>query len=340
MKASKTKAIGTPSWWKGRRIIAEGRNFEKEVRRSLRKLATELSEPVMERAVKAVTTFDELRRAQPRDWRAISGAINELERLIAGELAAARKGVFRQYAESIAWAALIALVIRFFLLEPFQIPTGSMIPSLLIEDHIFVSKCSYGIQIPFVNTYIVRWGQPERGDVIVFPFPVEFKPGCREAPGGEDRDCSHPDYQQDFIKRVVGLPGDRMALRGNRLYVNGELVPVEVLDEPEDCAVKDALGRSIHCVCDRQRETFGDKSFVTRHIRAMAGDLGCINQPDWPLDRDSYEVPEGHVFCMGDNRDNSSDGRYWGSVPIDTVKGHALFIWYATDAGRIFSAVP
>ncbi|MFH1529252.1 MAG: signal peptidase I [Pseudomonadota bacterium] len=330
----------TPSWWRGRRLISEGRSFSREVRRTLRKLRGELSEAVVERAGKAVLTFEELRTAQDRDWRAIAAAISELGRLLEGELAAARKGVLRQYAESIAWAALIALVIRFFLLEPFQIPTGSMIPSLLVEDHIFVLKCTYGIQVPFLNSYVARWGQPERGDVIVFPFPVKEKPGCREAPGGENRDCAHPDYQKDFIKRVVGLPGDRMSLRNNRILVNGEPIDAEVLDEPEKCDIKDGLGRSIHCVCDRQRETMGDNVFVSRHIRALAGDLGCINQPDWPFDSDGYEVPEGHVFCMGDNRDNSSDGRYWGSVPIDTIKGKALFIWYATDTSRIFSEVP
>jgi len=289
----------------------------------MRKLEGELSDTVTKRAGEAVVTFEEQRAAETRDWRTLSAAINELERLLEGELAAARKGVLRQYAESIAWAACIALVIRFFLLEPFQIPTGSMIPSLLIEDHIFVAKCSYGVQVPFMNTYVASWSRPERGDVIVFPFPKEGK-----------------DFGKDFIKRVVALPGDRVSLRGNRLFVNGETVETEVLEDPEDCTVRDGLGRSIHCICDRQRETMGDNVFISRHIRPMAGDLGCINQSDWPLDEDAYEVPEDHVFCMGDNRDNSSDGRYWGSVPIDTVKGKALFIWYASDASRIFSAVP
>ena len=340
MTGQRKNQNGTVSWWRGRRLLREGRTLARDVRRALRKLDGEISAAVVERAGKAVVTFDEQRVAAPRDWRAISAATNELERLLEGELAAARKGVLRQYAESIAWAAVIALVIRFFLLEPFQIPTGSMIPSLLVEDHIFVAKCSYGVQIPFVNSYVLQWGQPARGDVIVFPFPVKEKPGCREAPGGEDRDCSHPDYQKDFIKRVVGLPGDRVSLRNNRIHINGEPIESELLDDPEDCAVKDALGRVIHCVCDRQRETMGDTVFVTRHIRPLAGDLGCINQPDWPLVGAAYEVPEGHVFCMGDNRDNSSDGRYWGSVPVDTVKGKALFIWYASDASRIFSEVP
>ncbi len=340
MTAARKSKGKTPSWWRRRRLVSEGRNFARDVRRALRKLEGEISEAVIERARKAVTTFHEVRTAETRDWPALSAAINELERLLEGELAAARKGVLRQYAESIAWAAVIALVIRFFLLEPFQIPTGSMIPSLLIEDHIFVLKCTYGVQVPFVNTYLARWGVPERGDVIVFPFPVKEKPGCRDLPGGENRDCAHPDYQKDFIKRVVGLPGDQMSLRNNRIHVNGEPVETELLGEPDECDIKDVLGRAIHCLCDRQRETMGDNVFVSRHIRPMAGDLGCINQPDWPQNGEAYEVPEGHVFCMGDNRDNSSDGRYWGSVPIDSVKGKALFIWYASDTSRIFSEVP
>ncbi|MBM4370262.1 MAG: signal peptidase I [Deltaproteobacteria bacterium] len=313
-----------PSWWRGRKILAEGRRHAGEVRRGLRKLGASVPEPVRERALQAVKDFEEQRRARPRDWRVLLAAAGELDRLLAGELASARKGVIRQYAESIAWAGLIALVIRFFLLEPFQIPTGSMIPSLQVEDHIFVAKCSYGIPIPFLNRYLVRWGEPARGDVIVFPFPVK----------------DSKDYNKDFIKRVVGLPGDRIRLRGNRLHVNGEPVDTELLSPADDCAVKDGFGRTLHCLCDRQRETLGDAEYVSRHIRPLAGDLGCVNMPDWPLEDDPFVVPEGHVFCMGDNRDNSSDGRYWGTVPIDTVKGRALFIWYASDLRRIFDSVP
>lgn len=234
------------------------------------------------------------------------------------------RGVIRQYAESIAWAAVIALAIRFFLLEPFQIPTGSMIPSLEIHDRLFVAKCSYGVQIPFMDTYLVRWSTPARGDVVVFPFPVE----------------NSEDYGKDFIKRVIGLPGDEIQLRNNHLVINGEEQSAVLEAAPVDCKVRVGTLEKT-CQCIRQQESFGNGEFITRHIRADQPDLYCreLGMPDWALGR-PYRVPEGTIFVMGDNRDNSHDSRGWGTVPIDTIKGKALFIWYADDLSRIFSSVP
>jgi len=249
------------------------------------------------------------------------------------------KGTFRQYAESIAWAVGVALLIRSFLFEPFQIPTGSMIPTLQIGDHIFVSKSVYGIKLPFTSDYLIRWGLPERGDIVVFPFPVK----------------GHHDYGKDFIKRVVGLPGDRVRLEGNRLLING--APIATVRES---GLHDCGGNSENRPCSRcvqQKEEMGGHEFITQHCPE-----GDYQSGEWPrtlpgMDPQEFVVPDDRVFVMGDNRDNSADGRFWTrdvtdqftpqfrpnpdiqTVPIGVLKGRAVLVWWAEDKGRLFSVI-
>ena len=251
----------------------------------------------------------------------------------------ASKSVIRQYTESIGWAVGIALLIRFFLFEPFKIPTGSMIPTLQIGDHIFVSKSAFGIKLPFMDDYLVRWDSPRHGDIVVFPFPVQ----------------GHVDHGKDFIKRVIGLPGDEIMLHDNVLYINGEPVPTEVQDKMQDCGGNPASRPCNQCVL--QQEKRDGHTYLTQHCPSNS-----MTHPDWPRALPSstpakFIVPDDSIFVMGDNRDNSADGRFWTadamdqftpqyrpdptiqSVPLRILKGRAVVIWWAEDKSRIFSLV-
>lgn len=196
------------------------------------------------------------------------------------------------YAKSFFPVLLVVLVLRSFLVEPFQIPSGSMRPTLEVGDFILVNKFTYGLRLPVIHTKIVEFGEPERGDVMVFRFPNE--PAV------------------NFIKRVVGLPGDRIRYEGKQLYVNGSAVPKTLLAEGSDGAadlllLEERLGEIEHRIYNNPR------------------DLG-------PQMRELV-VPAGHYFTMGDNRDHSNDSRYWGFVPEDNIVGEAFAVWMHWNAG-------
>jgi signal peptidase I len=204
---------------------------------------------------------------------------------------------------------LAVFVLRSFLFEPFKIPSGSMIPTLLIGDLILVNKYHYGVRLPVINKKIIANHDPKRGDVMVFRYP-------------KDRSI-------DYIKRVVGLPGDEVTWRDQKLSVNGQEVPLEALPPPgyydEDSlryfpVFKEKLGEVEHriLVNPQARRPFGpDEAYVfpfRENCRYSAEGVSC-------------KVPPGHYFMMGDNRDNSEDSRYWGFVPDENIVGRAFFVW-------------
>ncbi len=199
----------------------------------------------------------------------------------------------------------IVFLLRSFLFEPFRIPSGSMLPTLHIGDFILVNKFDYGIRLPVTNTKIIPVGSPERGDVVVFKYPM--------------------DTQVDYIKRVVGLPGDTVEYRDKVLYVNGV--------EQKQTGSRDFVDDSTMITLEERDEQLGE----VNHLIARDG-----RRPSWvPLQGilrkekscDYNErgfvctVPEGHYFMMGDNRDNSEDSRYWGFVPDEDLVGRAVLIW-------------
>ncbi|MFN3375367.1 MAG: signal peptidase I [Burkholderiaceae bacterium] len=196
-------------------------------------------------------------------------------------------------------------VLRSFLFEPFKIPSGSMIPTLRVGDLILVNKFAYGLRLPVIHTRITEGTAPARGDVMVFRYP--------------------PQPNMDYIKRVVGLPGDEVAYLNKRLTVNGK--PVETQ------ALPDFLDEGSMRYFKQYEEHLGERTHrIIVNPDAPAFVQGVTEHPHRDLCRYSVEgvvckVPEGHYFMMGDNRDNSLDSRYWGFVPEKNIVGKAFFVW-------------
>lgn len=182
------------------------------------------------------------------------------------------KSKFREYTEAIVLAIILALFIRAFVVQAFKIPSGSMIPTLLVGDHILVNKFIYGLKVPFYSKKIFPFEDPKRGDVIVFIYPE--------------------DPSKDFIKRVIGVGGDTIEIRNKKVLINGQ--------EYED-----------------------PHAYYSNYSLAFAG--GCPYCG--PL-----KVPQNHLFVLGDNRDNSKDSRYWGFVPLESVRGKAFMIYWSNGS--------
>lgn len=216
-----------------------------------------------------------------------------------------REPMLVEYAKAFFPVIFAVLILRSFVIEPFRIPSNSMMPTLLTGDFILVSKYSYGLRLPVLNTKILDLGEPQRGDVIVFRFP--HNPAV------------------DYIKRVVGLPGDVIGYSDKRIVLNGE--PVAQL--PVGRYSGEGSGRGM----TGAREALENLDGVEHEIltRDEAPDLppGCGRLALGPV-----EVPPGHYFVMGDNRDNSNDSRCWGFVPEDNLVGKAFAIWMHWDGER------
>ncbi len=195
--------------------------------------------------------------------------------------------------------------LRSFLVEPFKIPSGSMIPTLLVGDLILVNKFHYGLRIPVINTKITNGEKPQRGDVMVFRYP--------------------PKPSLDYIKRVVGLPGDTVAYLNKRLTINGKTIETQTVPEffDEDSMryfkqYQEALGAQPHRLLNDD-----DRPAFIPGVEKFPGFEAC----NYTIEGVTCKVPEGHYFMMGDNRDNSMDSRYWGFVPEKNIVGKAFFVW-------------
>ena len=202
---------------------------------------------------------------------------------------------------------VVVFLIRSFWIEPFKIPSGSMKPTLLVGDFILVNKYTYGIRIPVINKKVIDVNPVRRGDVVVFRYPI--------------------DPSVDYIKRVVGIPGDKVLYRGKRLTINGEAVAVQGSGFYTDSEINymrlptfsEKLGEKNH----QMMIVPAQPPVNLAEVRQFAHRENC----EYNDDGFSCTVPAGHYFMMGDNRDQSSDSRYWGFVPDDHVKGRAFLVW-------------
>jgi len=206
-----------------------------------------------------------------------------------------KESVLVEYARSFFPVILVVLILRSFLIEPFRIPSGSMMPTLLAGDFILVNKNAYGIRLPAVDLKIIETGSPKRGDVVVFRYPE--------------------DPSVDYIKRVVGLPGDTISYYGKQLYVNGEPAKQKRL------GIYTATGTALYMTgADRRIEALGNTEHEILVVKGRRSPEG------------EFVVPDGHYFVMGDNRDNSNDSRVWGFVPDENLVGKAFMIWMSWDS--------
>jgi len=202
-----------------------------------------------------------------------------------------------EYARSFFPIILIVLLLRSFLIEPFRIPSGSMIPTLQVGDFILVNKYSYGIRLPLLGSKIIEIGEPKRGDIVVFRFP--------------------DDPSIDYIKRVIGLPGDRISYMDKTVYINGKPARQETLGVYTGMGSVRGMSGASHRI--EHLDSVDHEILVQMMRRSIDGE---------------FEVPAGHYFVMGDNRDNSNDSRFWGTVPEENLIGKAFMIWMNWDSTK------
>ncbi|MCH2173660.1 signal peptidase I [Myxococcota bacterium] len=241
--------------------------------------------------------FDEKSRNDGSEWTEKKSDGREL-----GEPA---RGALREHLITLLLAVVVALAIRAVIVEPFRIPSGSMLPTLLIGDHLFVNRFIYGIDLPFLDFRLPGLRKPRRGDVVVFTvakrgsetFPVDSRPGFS---------------REQFVKRIMGLPGDRLEYRDGALHVNGVRI--------EDRLTGDVF-------VDEEGQTLSVHETVLPDRRFRTVDDPDAEGPPW----NSIQVPPGRYFVLGDNRDYSKDSRVWGTVREEEIRGPAFLIYWSWD---------
>lgn len=234
---------------------------------------------------------------------AVTGVITYVDRVVwrpkrERALATEKEPVIIEYARSLFPVFLVVLILRSFIIEPFRIPSGSMYPTLEIGDFIAVSKFSYGVKLPVTQTTIIPISEPEHGDVVVFAYPN--------------------DPAVDYIKRVVGVPGDEITYVGRTIFINGQAIA----QKPKGKYIGNDSGAVMN-----------GANIVTETLSNGVSYDVLLDMNKTSRDMNTIVVPEGHYFMMGDNRDHSNDSRFWGFVPEKNLKGKAFGIWMNWDNG-------
>jgi len=278
---------------------------ERLVEQHRRELARKRGDAALDELGAALDDLSLALKADPFDRARFGQAYSRASDQVHDKLAGYRKGELREYAESIGVAILVALLLRAVVVEAFKIPSGSMKPTLQINDHIFVSKFSYGPKVPLIGERIFESLPPKRGDVIVFEFP----------------DINPQNERQDYIKRVIALPGDTLEADSGHPIINGWRVPSCKVGKYTDL---DPSGFGQHSG-DLFVEFLGDTAY-----------LALYDDHHFPQRQGPYRVAPGEVWVMGDNRHNSLDSRAWprkgggigAGVPFDNIKGRAMIVWF------------
>jgi signal peptidase I len=300
--------VGSATPWGVRsRARSEARTLRRSARRLLKRHRSRLSADEVAEVEQAISGVEAVVK-EPMAAPALA-ARERLDAVLDARLSFGRKSAAREYTESIGGAILVALLLRAFVFEPFHIPSGSMIPTLLVGDFIFVNKMSYGLMLPFGDPSRVHklWEKaPERGDVVVFKVP------------------QHPDV--DYVKRVVGLPGDRVEVRDNTLWLNG------VQQQRRETGDFTYTEHSEFTDIDMEvtAREYSEELAGRRHRTIVRKEGGYGRSGSWV-------VEPGRVFVMGDNRDNSADSRVEGGIgeiPFSYIKGRASIIWISFGGPR------
>ncbi len=235
----------------------------------------------------------------------VTGVVWLIYRLVKGKQERSELPDYAEYARSFFPIFLVVLLLRAFVAEPFRIPSGSMMPTLLVGDFILVNKFTYGLRMPVTKAKFMDVNEPERGDIVVFRYPVNPK--------------------LDYIKRLIGLPGDHIRYRNKTLYINGKPMKMQPVGpyEPVGSGAR-ALGSF-----EAKEDLMGVEHSVLINPLAPDFNPGCTF-----MGYREIVVPKGHYLMMGDNRDDSNDGRCWGFVPEENLVGKAFMIWFSLDWKR------
>lgn len=298
------------SWYQNRKIKKKSQELLKSSKSIINSRKNEISPDIHNIVNERIVNLEESLKENDKDK--LNESYNSLSNIYKQNLSKFSKSRVRQNIEAILIALCLALLIRTFIVQPFKIPSGSMIPTLLIGDHLLVNKFVYGTKIPFTSIRVLPIEDIKRGDVIVFKFPVD----------------DSVNKGLHYIKRAIGLPGDEIDIKGRDVYINGKRVK-QVYDGNYNY-----LEQGVEITTDKYIDTISENIFDVIYKKSSINTTkGKLNFP--------LTVPEDHIFVLGDNRDNSYDSRFWGFVPISNISGKAFLVHWSWNFGNesIFNKV-